>query len=156
MLNKTNTKQVKFYANGEGDSFKMMGIQLFPKVTGEDNDGAFSLVDQIVQPGAGSPPHILLEGDKVLYVLEGEFTILLGEEAVQARAGACALIPRGTVHSFRNTGAGQGRIIAVVSPAGHEKFLYDLSQYAKDGPPAREVMAEVAEKHNVQILAPKK
>jgi hypothetical protein len=34
---------------------------------------------------------------------------------------------RGAVHTFRNSGPGPGKILIVISPAGFEKYLEEIS-----------------------------
>lgn len=43
---------------GEGDSFWVLGDLYTFKVAGKQTYGAFTVIDQIVQPQNGPPPHI--------------------------------------------------------------------------------------------------
>lgn len=155
-VKKNKTPQTaKFFAPGEGESFSMMGIQISPKLSAEDTGGAYSMLEQIVSPGGGSPPHICHADDKSIYVVEGEFDILLGGETKRAQAGSFAIIPRGTVHSFTNTGAKSGKLLVSLTPAGHEKFLRELSQYSQDGAPDPEKMATITQTYQVEVVSSK-
>lgn len=147
-----NIKQSKVLAPGAGDSFSMMGVTVTPKVVSQDTGGAYCLLEQQVLPGGGSPPHIIYEADKVIYVISGTFTILAGEETVQAEAGACVIIPRGVIHNFKNVGTEPGKILVSLTPAGHEEFLRELSSIAQNGPPDKAKMAEVARRHHIELL----
>lgn len=149
------TQVAKFITPGEGETFSMLGVRITPKVVAEDTNGAFSLIEQVVQPGGGSPPHILHRDDKVIYVIEGEFAILLGNETVTATAGSCAIIPKGVLHNFKNVGASAGKILVSLTPGGHEKFLRDLSQVAQAGPPDRDKMMAIGKNYHVEIVPPK-
>jgi mannose-6-phosphate isomerase-like protein (cupin superfamily) len=139
----------------EGERFSMFGVHIRPRATATDTLGAYDLLEQVVEPGGGSPPHILHDADKVIYVADGEFMILLGDAPVRAAAGATAIIPRGVVHSFKNVGAGRGRLLITVSPAGHAAFLRDLAAISAAGRPPFETMQAVARQHGVEILPPK-
>lgn len=146
------TQSGKVLASGAGDSFSMMGIIVTPKVVSQDTNGAYCLLEQRVSPGAGSPPHIIYEADKAIYVVAGSFAILLDDETVQAEAGACVIIPRGVVHNFKNVGAEPGTIMVSLTPAGHEEFLRELSSVTQGGPPDKAKMAEVARRHHIEML----
>jgi mannose-6-phosphate isomerase-like protein (cupin superfamily) len=120
--------------------------------TSQDTDGAYCLFEQQVSPGAGSPPHIIYEADKVIYVVAGSFAILTGEETVRAEAGACVIIPRGVLHNFKNVGTEPGKILVSLTPAGHEEFLRELSGVVQGGPPDKARMAEVARRHQIELI----
>ncbi|GAB4449024.1 MAG: cupin domain-containing protein [Anaerolineae bacterium] len=142
----------KVLAPGAGDSFSMLGITVTPKVASQDTNGAYCLLEQQVSPGAGSPPHIIHNADKVIYVVNGRFAVLLGQETVQAEAGACVIIPRGVIHNFKNVGSEPGKILVSLNPAGHEDFLRDLSRVVQGGPPDPAKMVEVGQRHHVELL----
>lgn len=148
----TNTQSSKVLAPGAGDSFSMMGVTVTPKVVSQDTGGAYCLLEQQVLPGGGSPPHIIYEADKVIYVVTGSFAILAGEEIVQAEAGACVIIPRGVIHNFKNVGTEPGKILVSLTPAGHEDFLRELSSVTQGGPPDKARMAEVARRHHIELI----
>lgn len=143
----------KFFAPGEGESFSMMGIQITPKLRAEDTGGAYSMLEQIVSPVGGTPPHICHADDKSIYVVEGEFDILLGNETKRAKAGSFVIIPRGTVHDFTNSGASSGKLLVSLTPAGHEKFLRELSQLVQNGAPDPQKMATIAQTYQVEVVS---
>ena len=61
---------------GEGDSFWVLGDLYTFKVTGKQTNGAFTVVDQVIQPQSGPPPHIHHREDEAFYVLAGRFSFL--------------------------------------------------------------------------------
>src|SRR5262249_8806957 len=68
----------------------------------EDTDANAALVEAIVGPGDGPPPHVHSREEEGFYVLEGEITFQVGDERVVAKAGTFANMPVGTPHSFKN------------------------------------------------------
>jgi quercetin dioxygenase-like cupin family protein len=80
-------------------------------------------MEAIVPPGGGPPPHIHRREDETFYVVEGQCSILLGEDWITAGAGDFVNVPRGTVHRFQNQGAEAMRMILTFTPAGIEKFF---------------------------------
>lgn len=87
-------------------------------VTGAESHGRCFVIEGIVAPGGGPPPHIHQFEDETFYMLEGTATFHAGGQTIHARTGDCIHIPRGTVHSFKNEGTMPGRALVVISPAG--------------------------------------
>lgn len=57
-----------------------------------------------IGPGADAGPEEVHAGDQIIYVIEGEARVRLGDAAHAAGAGVCVLIPAGTRHHVENTG----------------------------------------------------
>lgn len=133
----------------QGDSFTMMGLKITVKQNAESSNGLITVLEQEVAPGAGSPPHICSKEDKIIYVVEGNFEVLLGDEAHGCTAGDTITIPRGTRHNFKNSGLQQGKILVTLTPGGHENFLRDLSHSLAQPGADKGVMKLIAEKHGV-------
>lgn len=157
MQTTTNGQQqsTRLISPDQGPAFSMMGVRVRPLVTAAESRGAYTLLEQVVTPGGGSPPHICHEGDKAIYVVEGEFQILLGDERVSASAGYCAIIPRGVTHNFKNVGQTPGKLLVTLNQASHADFLHDLSQAVAGGPPDPTRMASVCNLYGVEIIPPK-
>ena len=123
---------------GEGDSFWVLGDLYTFKVTGKQTNGAFTVVDQVIQPQSGPPPHIHHREDEAFYVLSGRFSFLCGDKQSIFEAGSFVYVPKGTLHTFKNIGAQQGRLLVTITPAGLEDFFYRIGTPAADlaTPPA--------------------
>lgn len=87
-------------------------------------DGQFSLIEHIVPPNGGPPPHTH-ETFETLYVLEGVFDVWQGElaTATRADAGAIIFVPPGVAHTTRNAGSVAGRTLSAYAPGGIEAFF---------------------------------
>ena len=44
--------------------------------------------------------------------------------------GEAAFAPRGSIHTFRNSGKTIGRVLIVVTPGGFEKYLEEIGAYS--------------------------
>jgi mannose-6-phosphate isomerase-like protein (cupin superfamily) len=87
------------------------------KATAEDTLGAYSLQEFSAQPEeSGVQPRVHHAEDEAFYVLEGEITFEVGTIVVPARRGAFILVPRGVLHSHRNTGKTFARWLAILAP----------------------------------------
>ncbi len=92
-----------------------------------DTGGALGLIDAIVPPGGGPPPHIHTREDEFFYILEGEITFYVESAAAAApliaRAGTFLFAPRNQKHRFRNETAAPARMLVGVLPGGFERLF---------------------------------
>src|ERR1700755_1417350 len=89
--------------------------------------GRTCVVVEAAPPGGGPPPHFHQNEDETFYILEGEYEILSEGQWHKFTKGEGAHSNRGAVHTFRNCGPGRGKILIVISPAGFEKYLEEIS-----------------------------
>ena len=71
----------------------------------------------------GPPLHIHPHTDEAFYVADGELTFQLGDQEIVAPTGTFVFVPRGMVHTARNSGTGPMRRILVLSPGGAEHIV---------------------------------
>lgn len=129
----SNQNRVHHVPAGSGPAYWGPGDQIRFILTGEQTGGAFFLAEVSVPPGGGPPPHIHDREDETFYLLEGTLTIQVGGRTLYASQGDCAHLPRGIVHSFRNTGKGTARMMVTVTPAGIEKYFEEAFNPAVEG-----------------------
>ncbi len=138
---------------GPGDRYTFL-------VTGAQSDGAYFIMEALVPPDGGPPPHIHLREQESFYLLDGTLDIQMGDTVVQASRGDFVHIPCGTVHCFRNTGTTTARMLLVFSPGGIERFFEETLEQVQDraaDPPANmdAVVAryiEAAPRHGLQFV----
>jgi mannose-6-phosphate isomerase-like protein (cupin superfamily) len=122
-------------------------------VSGEQTKNAYAVLEVLVMPGGGTPPHIHHREDEMFYVLDGDITILAGEQTVRGSAGTCVHIPLGTVHTFKNEGSRPARMVVTYTPAGFENYFITAGTPATHGDKtAPPVMQETIER--LQAYAP--
>jgi len=90
--------------------------------------GAIAVVEIIAFPQNGPPPHIHHREDESFYVLEGAFSVLVGERPFEAGAGAFVHIPKGTLHTYKNTGTAPGRLLVILAPGGFENLWREIGE----------------------------
>ena len=123
--------------------------------TAADAAGAYCLYESVTPPSGGFPPHVQRYEDEAIYVLDGRYRVLLGDEEIDVGPGTFTFIPRGTVHGFVNAGTEPARMLVIVTPGGiQETFLTDVGDDI--GRPAWEpdmarVLA-VAPKYGVEFM----
>jgi quercetin dioxygenase-like cupin family protein len=86
--------------SGEGKVVWLMNALLTWKAVGKDTRGEWELVEQLCPRGFAPPIHTHSREAEAFYVLDGELTIVLGEEIVPGLPGSFVYVPRDTKHSF--------------------------------------------------------
>ena len=139
---------------GEGRVIQVPSHPITYKATTEGTGGAYSLLEVVVA-GEGPPQHIHKAEEEAFYVLEGELNIKIGEETIRGTAGSFVLIPRGTVHTFWNTGPTHAKLLAIFSLPGFEQFFVEVvGDEEVDTATFVERGMAVAEKYNLEIVGP--
>ena len=106
-------------------------IPLTVRAAAEDTGGTFEVYEIAVPAGGvrdvvgeGPPPHVHREHEEAFYILEGEFTFLLGADAAAAPKGTLVVVPRGTRHGFSGKAGSRALVFAI--PGGLAGFFEEL------------------------------
>jgi mannose-6-phosphate isomerase-like protein (cupin superfamily) len=157
----------KVVGPGEGAAYVLMGsVHITFKRRGDPSEG-YSIFEDACQAGyQGHPPHFHRDQDENLYVLEGHFEFLVGDRTVECGPGSFVHLPKGTVHTFRNIGEEDGKLLVTISPAcGFEDLVEELGEPTKEKSPptppsgpadaaSAERLAAVASEHGIEIVSP--
>ena len=123
-------------APGDGERIWSVGETLTVKATGERTGGHLVVLENVVPPGGGPPPHLHTHEDEFVYVLAGHIDVRIGDQLHAFGPGGFAYVPRGTVHTFRNAGDSTGRVLVGFTPGGIEGFFREAGRHATDDGPA--------------------
>ena len=145
----------------EGEAFWLLGMLEIIKIGGADTDGEYGLIEVTVRAGEGSPWHVHPDEDEWFYVLEGEFTVYIGETRLSLPAGSFAFGPRGVPHTFMAETDGARALIGF-QPFLFEGFLREVGEPATErvlppplsAPPDMGRLLPIAERHGMVILGP--
>ena len=146
---------------GEGETLWVLGDFVAFKADGES--ASLSVFEGLIPPEGGPPPHIHYRQEEAFYVLEGTFSFLSGDKTIEAEPGSFMWIPRGTLHTFKNTGAQSGRVLVTSTfPGSHERFFrmvgVPVSDKASFEPPAdspdMEKVLASAERNDIHFVLP--
>src|ERR1700681_5034099 len=91
-------------------------------LTGKDTAGRYCLIDMLVPPGGGPPPH-RHDFEEMFTILEGEIKLTFRGEALQASTGSTVNIPANAPHSFQNKSDKPARLLCMCTAAGPEGFF---------------------------------
>jgi len=89
---------------------------------GNDTDGRYCLIDMLVPPGGGPPPH-RHDFEESFTILEGEIEATFRGKKSVVRKGETVNIPANAPHSFTNASKEPARLLCICAPAGQEEFF---------------------------------
>ena len=141
---------------GPGDIYTILAAEA-------ETDGAYFVMEGLVPPDGGPPPHIHHNQVETFYIVEGQMEILLGDQVYEAKAGDFVHVSKGTRHRFVNRSQTPTKMIFTFVPAGDiEQFFREVFEQSTDrnAPPPElddafiQRMLAAAERHDIEILPP--
>ena len=95
-------------------------------LSGEQTAGRFAMLDMLIPPGDGPPPH-RHNFEECFRVLEGSLEVWVRDlPPIRLEAGDTANIPANARHAFRNPAQVPARLLCTAAPAGLEKFFAEF------------------------------
>jgi len=138
----------------EGKVMNILGHTAVVKLGCDETNGDYYVFEVVSPPGFGIPPHVHQHEDEVIYVVEGEYAIVLGAEIFTATTGATLHFPRGTPHGFQNVGATPGKTLWQVTPGANFEPFFDELGALPPGPPDLAYVAALFGRYGMEILPP--
>ena len=126
-------------------------------VTGKDTGGRYCLIDMLIPPGSGPPPH-RHDFEETFSLLEGELELKFRGAKQTLRAGESVNIPANASPQFHNASNQPARMLCICSPAGQEEFFAEVGIPVATRttlPPKLDEEAQLAFKKKAKALAPK-
>jgi mannose-6-phosphate isomerase-like protein (cupin superfamily) len=114
---------------GEGKAVWLLNGLLTWKADAKTTGGAWELVEQLCPRGFAPPIHTHSREAEAFYVLDGDLTVVLGEEVVPASPGSFFYVPPDTKHSFV-VESPVARFLSFAIPANLGAFLDELGEPA--------------------------
>src|ERR1700728_2711315 len=90
-------------------------------VTGEQTGGRYCLIDMLVPPGGGPPPH-RHDFEEMFSILEGEIELTFRGETHKAGPGVTVNIPANAPHQFKNMSDKPAHLLCMCVPPGQEEY----------------------------------
>jgi uncharacterized RmlC-like cupin family protein len=103
--------------------------------------------------------HVHHREDEAFWILDGEVTLQVGDETIEASAGDYAFGPREIPHRY-TAGSNGCRMLFICTPGGFEGLVMDMSEPAAsrtlppqtEQPPDMEWVQSIARKHGCDLL----
>lgn len=145
----------------EGEARSFLNTLTLIKSTGAATGGRLAIAEQWAPRGPASPMHVHHREGEFFYVIEGELTVWIGGELIEAPEGSLVYGPPDVPHTFAVT-SDRARFLVLTQPTGFEDFLRDVSEPATTltlpptGWPAPDParLAAVAAEYGIEILGP--
>jgi quercetin dioxygenase-like cupin family protein len=121
-----------------------------------DTNCALGAVEVASPSGAAPPLHIHRREDEAFYVLEGEYSVFIGDEVIAGIPGTWVWGPRDVPHGYE-VHTPHGRHISLTTPAGFEAFFEEVADLATPSSDPRNAMSQlaaVAARYGVELLGP--
>ena len=147
----TLTATPKIVSSTEGTKFNILGHEVTVKLHSSDANNSY-VFELSSPPGSGIPPHFHEREDEIIYILEGEFEVMVGGEIFKATAGHWLNFRRNIPHAYTNTGTSSAKTLWYVNPGnGFESFFGELSQFPP-GPPDMDRLQALTQKYGQKFL----
>jgi len=106
----------------DGPSYYVIGDVITVKITAQETDSAYLIVEVVSQPDGGPSFLHTHEPQETFHVVEGVFEVYGQDEngtkyAIRAEVGDTVHVPGNTPHGFRNVGDKPGKMILTYHPA---------------------------------------
>jgi mannose-6-phosphate isomerase-like protein (cupin superfamily) len=136
----------------EGESLSV-GLKTELMLPSEWLSGAYSVFDQLIEPGVIVPVHVHDDADQVAWVISGALMSWVDGEQEEVGPGGCAFRPAGRPHSIWSISKEPVRILEITSPGGpFQEYMRTLSGMIDSGAASPEAVAEMAAGFGIRFL----
>ena len=133
-MNPTQLKPI-YLDPEEGETIQILGAKIRLLTTRPDCE-ALTFIEYTMPPNfAGPPVHYHKQTSEAFYVMDGQLTLVIGDEVRRCGSGSYQFIPAGARHTFRNDSDAAAKCLILCSPAGFEGYFRRVAPLLKNGPP---------------------
>jgi quercetin dioxygenase-like cupin family protein len=105
-----------------GDTYRIV-------IGGEQTNGVYVLIDMLIPPQGGPPPHSHATFQEAFYIIDGQIEVITKEKKYSVIKGSYVNIPfNGPVHKFTNKTDKTAHILCLITPAGMEKMFKEIGK----------------------------
>jgi quercetin dioxygenase-like cupin family protein len=133
-----------------GKIIRAFGDEVTIYLSGTDTGGQFTMWTEVTPPGGGPPLHYHLNDDEWFFPLEGCVEFFKDNAWTEVPIGSAVFMPRGVVHTFRNSGDKPLKMLIHTAPSGFETFFARCAEeFAKPNPPDMSRIVEISAEHGI-------
>ena len=121
---KNTNNSITAVATLEGDIVPVVDDTYRIIAGSEQTSGAYALVDMLIPPNGGPPPHSHAKFQEAFFIIDGQIEVITKERKYTATKGSHLNIPfNRPVHKFTNKTDKTTHMLCLITPAGMEKCL---------------------------------
>jgi quercetin dioxygenase-like cupin family protein len=137
---------------GSSEQLNIAGSKTLHKIKSSATSGVFSVMEFVTPPGKGVALHVHEREDELVYLLEGDIEVTLGNQKMKAVPGVMALLPRGIPHGFTNIGNKPSRLLDTILPGQFDNYFVELAALYTAGDPSEEQSDALSRKYRIRYL----
>ncbi len=115
--------------------------------------GTFSAIVARGKAREGPPPHLHRDREEYFFVLEGTYSLGVNGNESSIGPGTLVFVPRGTVHTFKNTSGAMGKLLEWTIPGDNGDYFRAMHKMETDGGFNPEAFAEINERFVTEFVA---
>jgi mannose-6-phosphate isomerase-like protein (cupin superfamily) len=114
--------------------------------------GRLTVVEGTHRPATGPPLHVHDDVDEAFYLLEGEYSIEVGDEVFTATAGDLVFVPHGVAHRFESKEG--GRMLLLYLPGGFDGYFEERErdEQRAGGRLSAEQLDAIGRRHGMRVV----
>ena len=142
----------------DGEHWSFLNTNMTVKVDGARSGGVMTVIEALMPPGFGPPPHIHDREDELFFVLEGELLLWCDGAEATYGPGGTAWLPKGLAHRFEVVSPEPARMLQVTTPAQFEDFVkavgspMDRFELPTPSEPDIEALVRISADFGIEIL----
>lgn len=120
--------------NSQGETLGVAGGNYRIIISGLETNNAYSVIEMLIPPGGGPPPHSHPDIQEMFYLVEGTLEFKMETGKVILKKGGFVNVPfGGAIHCFKNTSNENARLLCTVVPAGIEHVFREIGSPSPRG-----------------------
>lgn len=108
---------------GSGEPIAAVGDLYNFLATSEHTSGRYAIWHATIHPGGGPPPHVHTREHEAFYILRGNLSAFDQGERVVVGPGSLIILPKDSLHWFKNETDEPVEMLILISPGGTEEMF---------------------------------
>ena len=148
------TRAYVLHPPGEGTNYQWDNDHTFVKVSGDDTDGAFTLMEDNLKASFALGLHRHDTHAETFYFLDGAVDFFVDGDWHRCTAGTTMHVPAGVPHACRVADGKPARMLMIMQPSGFDAFLAELATMTEADFADEERMAALNARHDIVPMGP--
>ena len=132
----------------------VLNHSITPMLTRRETGGAYYTFSCVTPPGMGIPLHYNEQGDAIVAIVDGEYSVMIGNKRYHALKGDICFFPKMVPHSFQNIGTKATTTIWTVTPGKNFEHFFNALSNLPAGEPDPAMMARIFADNGMKIVTP--